>query len=163
MGACDAVGRHTDCDRLKSRGRKVCDLAVGHLLQHQGQRARPEGLCQRVGGRLEAPNRAGSGEVADMTNQRIEGRSALGLVEAGDRGWIDGACAQPVDRLSRKRDQAALFEATRGISYRGLAGRSNRGGQARFHCDQIPSFPLLAVRETQGYKPRSQSERGSAR
>ena len=95
------------------------------------------------------------GEIADMGDQRIEGRPALGLVEAGDRGRIGGIGAEAVDGLGRERDQPALGQATRRRGHGGLAGGQNLGFQACIHCELISLIRLLAVAETQGYKPRS--------
>ena len=53
----------------------------------------------------------GGSEVADMGDQRIEGRPALGLVEPRDRRRIGGVGAEPVDGLGRERDQPALGQA----------------------------------------------------
>ena len=74
-------------------------------------------------------------EVADMGDQRIEGRPALGLVEPGDRGRIGGVRAEPVDGLGRERDQPALGQHARGRSRGGLAGRQNLRFQAHIHWD----------------------------
>ena len=41
-----------------------------------------------------------------MGDQGIERRSALGLVEVGDRGRVGGIGAEAVDGLVRERDQA---------------------------------------------------------
>ena len=55
--------------------------------------------------------RARGGEIADMGDQRIEGRPALGLVEPGDRRRIGGVGAEAIDGLGRERDQPALGQA----------------------------------------------------
>ena len=70
-----------------------------------------------------------------MGDQGIEGRPALGLVDAGDRGRIGGVGAEAVDGLGRERDQPALGQNTRSRRHGGLAGRQNLGFQANIHCD----------------------------
>ena len=95
------------------------------------------------------------GEIADMGDQRIEGRPALGLVEVGDRGRIGGIGAEAIDGLGRERDQPALGQHARRSRHGGLAGGQNLGFQARLSLGLISLIRLLAVAETQGYKPRS--------
>ena len=68
-----------------------------------------------------------------MGDQRIEGRPPLGGVEMGDRGRIAGVRPEPVDRLGRERDQAALAKAARGLSHGGRIGRQNLRFQAHLH------------------------------
>ena len=75
------------------------------------------------------------GEIADMGDQRIEGRPALGLVEPRDGGRVGGIGAEPIDGLGRERDQAALGQAARGRGHGGLAGRQNLRFQAHIHWD----------------------------
>jgi hypothetical protein len=70
-----------------------------------------------------------------MGDQGIEGRPALGLVEAGDRGRIGGVGAKAVDGLGRKSDQSARSQRTRCRRHGGLAGGQNLGFQANVHCD----------------------------
>ena len=70
-----------------------------------------------------------------MGDQGIEGRPALGLVDAGDRGRIGGIGAEAIDGLGRKRDQAAFGQDTRSRRHGGLAGGQNLGFQANIHCD----------------------------
>ncbi len=50
-------------------------------------------------------------DVRDMGDQRIEGRPALGGVEAGDGLAVARVGAEPIDGLGRKRDQPALAKA----------------------------------------------------
>jgi hypothetical protein len=70
-----------------------------------------------------------------MGDQRIEGRPALRLVDAGDRGRIGGIGAEAVDRLGRECDQPALGQDTHCRRHRGLAGGQNLGFEAKVHCD----------------------------
>ena len=79
--------------------------------QHQRQRPRPERLGQPQRGGVEPADLPGGGEIADMGDQRIEGRPALGLVEPRDRRGIGGVGAEAVDGLGRERDQPALAQA----------------------------------------------------
>jgi len=78
-----------------------------------------------------------------MGDQRVERRPSLGLVEPRDGGWIIGIGAEPIDRLGRERDQAAIGEATR----RGREGDLVHGQNLRFephiHWDLSPQFRFL--------------------
>ena len=103
--------------------------------QHQRQRARPERLGKRGRSGVKARDFAGGGDIADMGDQGIEGRPALGLVKVGDRGRIGGIGAEAIDGLGRERDQPALSQDTRRSRHGGLAGGQNLGFQANFHCD----------------------------
>jgi hypothetical protein len=44
-------------------------------------------------------------------DERIVGWALLGFENAPHRGWIERVRAEPVDRLGRKRDQAAGAQA----------------------------------------------------
>ena len=116
-------------------GGEVGHRAVRRFRQHQRQRARPERLGQRGRSGVKARDLPRGGDIADMGDQRIEGRPALGLVEVGDRGRIGGIGAEAIDGLGRERDQPALGQHTRRSRHGGLAGRQNLGFQANFHCD----------------------------
>ena len=85
--------------------------------------------------RVETGDPPRGGEIADMGDQRIEGRPALGLVKPGDRGRIGGVGAEAIDRLGRERDQPALGQDTRGRRHGGLAGGQNLRFQAYIHWD----------------------------
>ena len=64
-------------------------------------------------------------EIADMGDQRIERRPALGLIEPGDRGGVGGIRPEAIDGLGRERDQPALAEAAPGLRHGSLAGGPN--------------------------------------
>ena len=94
-------------------------------------------------------------EIADMGDQRIEGGPALGLVEPRDRGRIGGIGAKAVDGLGRERDQPALGQARARQRPRRPRRRAKSAFSGPHSRGLISSIRLLAVRETQGYKPRS--------
>ena len=129
----DRMRGNADRDGLEPRGREFRDRATGSPRQHQGQRSRPERFGERKRGRIEAADRTGGGEIADMGDQRVESGPSLGLIEAGDGKGIGGVGAEPVDGLGRERDQPAIGERARGRRHRGLAGGQNRCGQAGLH------------------------------
>ena len=54
--------------------------------------------------------------IGDVGDQRIEGRPALGRVEPRHGLAVGGVGAEPVDRLGRKRDEAAGREAARRLA-----------------------------------------------
>ena len=85
--------------------------------------------------RVEARDLPCGGDIADMGDQRIEGRPALGLVEPGDRGRIGRIGAEAIDGLGRERDQPAFGQNARSRRHGGLAGGQNLGFQANIHCD----------------------------
>ena len=153
------VPRHAGARERGSRryrARRWRDRRPGsrRLWQHQRQRPRPEGLRQPRRGGIETGDPPGRGEVGDMGDQGIEGGPALGLIEPGNGGRIGGIGAEAIDGLGRERDQAAFCQAARRLGHGGPpAGKI---------CVFRPTFTgigssirLLAVCETQGYKPRS--------
>ncbi len=85
------------------------------------------------------------GEIADMGDQRIEGRPALGLVEPGDRRRVGGIGAEAIDGLGRERDQPALGQAARRRGHGGLAGGQNLRFQVQHSLGLTSSIRLLAV------------------
>ena len=129
------VRRYPDRDRVEAGGGEVGHRAIRRLRQHQRQRARPECLGQRGRSGVKARDLPRGGEIADMGDQRIEGRPALGLVKAGDRGRIGGIGAEAIDGLGRERDQPAFGQDTRRRGHGGLAGGQNLGFQANIHWD----------------------------
>ena len=94
-----------------------------------------ECLGQRGCRGVKARDRQGGCDIADMGDQGIEGRPALGLVKVRDCGRIGGIGAEAVDGLGRERDQAAFGQSTCGSRHGGLAGGQNLGFQANIHCD----------------------------
>ena len=80
---------------------------AGALRQHQRQRPRPERRGEPLGVGIEARRARARPQVGHMGDQRIEGRPALGLVEARDRLAVGRVGAEPVDRLGREGDEAA--------------------------------------------------------
>jgi hypothetical protein len=111
----DLVARHADGDAVEAGGRKLRHGAAGALLQHQGQRTRPEFCGEALGGGVEHRKPLGRQQVGHMGDQRVERGTALGGVEAGDRLGVGRIRAEPVDRLGRKRHQPAGGKAGRGV------------------------------------------------
>ena len=102
--------------------------------QHQGQRAGPERRREPLGGGVEARERARGGSVGHVGDQRIERRSALGLIEAGDRLGVGGVGAEPVDGLGREGDEAARGQHARGQrGRRATLGRTVPGRLRLYH------------------------------
>ena len=85
----------------------------------------------------------------------IEGRPALGLIEPGDgaRRWWRRRRGRKPSRSGTRSGR--LGQATRRGGRGGLAGGQNLGFQGHIHRDSNPLVRLLAVCETQGYKPPS--------
>ena len=94
--------------------------------------------ASKSAGRVKTGDLPRRAEFADMGDQRIEGRPALGLVEAGDRGRIGGVRAEAVNGLGRERDQPARAQGTRGRGHGSLSGGQNLCFQACNHCDLFP-------------------------
>ena len=129
------VGRDPDRDGVEAGGGEIGHGAIRCFRQHQRQRAGPERLGQRQRGRVEAGDLPCGGDIADMGDQRIEGRPALGLVEPGNRGRIGRIGAEAIDRLGRERHQPAFGQNARRRRHGSLAGGQNRGLQASIHYD----------------------------
>ena len=117
QGPGDRVVRHAEADRRAPAGD-----GVGHRrgpFEQQGQGSGPERVGQQPGrGRhLDRPLVDG-GRVGQVHDQRVVGRPALHREHPPDRLVVRGIGAQPVDRLGRERDQAALGStaAARSIS-----------------------------------------------
>ena len=151
----DPVGGNPDRDRLQPGGGEIGHRAVCCLRQHQRQRSRPECFGKRGRLRVETGNPPGGLDIPDMGDQRIERGPALGLVEMRDRGGIGGVGAEAIDGLGRERDQPAAGRERAPRRPR----RPRRQAKSVFsgpHSRGVPSsIRLLAVCETQGYKPRT--------
>jgi hypothetical protein len=139
----DGVGRYPDRDGVEAGGGEIGDRAAVSLGQYQRQWTRPERFGQGHRGVVKAGDQLGGRDIPDMGDQRIEGRPALGLVEAGDRGRIGGIGAEAVNGLGRERDQPAFVEGTRRCRRGSLAGGQNGGLQADIHCDLFPQIGAL--------------------
>ena len=124
---------YPDRDGVEAGGGEIGHRAVGRLGQHQRQRARPEGFGQQQCARVKTADPPRRIEVADMGDQRIEGRPALGLVKPGDRGRVGGVGAEAINRLGRERDQPAPGKDARRRGHGSLAGGQNRCFQAHIH------------------------------
>jgi len=89
------VGRYPDRNGIEARGREIGHGAALSLGQHQRQRAGPERFGERRCGSVKAGDPPCGGDVADMGDQRIEGRPALGLVEVGDCAELAASAPRP--------------------------------------------------------------------
>ena len=124
----DRMLRHPHGDAVEARRRKLGHRAAGALLQHQGQRPRPECRGELLGRGVEHREALGGGEIEHMRDQRIERRPALGGIKPRDGGAVGGVGAEAVDGFGRKRDQAAVGKAERRVG----DGDEVRGSQPCF-------------------------------
>ena len=108
----DRVGGNADRDGVEPGGGEIGHRAVFCFRQHQRQRSRPERLGQRQRGRIEPGDPARGIEIADMGDQRVESRPALGLVKPGNRRRIGSVGTEAIDGLGRERDQPALQQGS---------------------------------------------------
>ena len=130
------VLRHAHGDAVEP-GRGQCgDTAAARLRQHQRQRPRPErrGEPRRIG--VEARQRRRGGTIGDVGDQRIEGRPALGFIEAGDGEGVGRIGAEAVNRLRRERHEAAALQAAHRIADRGGVGSRHAGRRRDCHGDR---------------------------
>ena len=131
------VARHAHRDAVEARRRQLGHRAVRGLRQHERQRTRPErrrepfGVCIKT---RQRPRRRG---VGDVTNERIEGRPAFGGIEPRHGHGVGGVGTEPVDRLGRKRDQAAGRKTAHRLGDSGLIGGPNAGRERGCHCGTI--------------------------
>ena len=130
-GARDRVAGHAHGNGIEAGGGKLRHRAIGVPGQHQGQGAGPERFREPLGGMVEVRERARRGSVADVGNQRIERRAALGLIEASDRFCVGGVGAEPIDGLGGKGDEAAGSQHACG----GLGRRVDRAILGRLRLD----------------------------
>jgi hypothetical protein len=107
------VGGRADRDRGEAGGDQGGDRRAPAQGQDQGQRTRPMAFRQRFGLRSELGDFSGLADAADMDDQRIEGRPALGLVDTRDRFAIGGIGGETVDRLGRHRHDPAADDQPR--------------------------------------------------
>ena len=73
------------------------------------------------------------GGARHMRDQRIEARPALRRIEPRDRLAVRRVCAEPVDRLGRKRDEPALGKHARCRRDRVVIGVEHTRGQFDSH------------------------------
>ena len=118
---------HAQSDAVEPGGRDLADRAARRLRHHQSQWSRPERQRQAFGRRREDALTAGELERSQMSNQRIEARPPLGLVDAGDRSAIGGIGAQAIDRFGGKGDQPALGQDAPGLRQGGWVGPEMQG------------------------------------
>ncbi len=142
-GARDRVRGQANRDGIEPGGGEIGHRAVGRFGQHQRQRPRPERLGQPHRRRVETGDSPGGGEIADMGDQRIEGRAALGLIKPRDRLGVGGVGAKAINGLGWEPNQPALREAARRRGHGGLAGGQNLRFQVNIHRDRYPQFGFL--------------------
>ena len=102
------MGGRADRDRGEAGGDQRGDRRAVAQRQDERQRARPVALAPAL--RASSSKRgdfSGLADVADMDDQRIEARPALGLVDARDRLAIGRVGGEAVDGLGRHRDRLA--------------------------------------------------------
>ena len=126
------VGRHAKADAVEAGARQIADARAVGQRQDQRQRPGPEGRGQPFGARIEAPFPTRPGHVRDMGDQRIEARSALGAINAGDRARVGGERAKAVNRLGRKSDQPAGAQNRRRLGDSAGASRQKPGRPLAF-------------------------------
>ena len=94
------------------------DRTAGRFGQHQREGSRPKGLGKRRGIRIEARERLRRLDIANVRNERIEGRAALGCVKPRHGLAIGCIGAEAVNGLGGKSDEAATVEDARGLADR---------------------------------------------
>ena len=125
--------------RIEAGRRQRGDRARGRLGKDERERPRPKcfGEPRHIG--IEARQRLRRFEVADMGDERIERRAALGLIEARDGAPVGRVGAEAVDRLGRKRDEAAGGKHARRVRNRCGIGPCN--ARRRRGCHGSPRVP----------------------
>jgi len=81
---------------------------------------------------IETRDLPGSLQIADMGDQGIEGRAALGFVKPRHGTGVGGVGAKAVDGFGRKRDKSSVIKAAGGGRSRAIC-RNHRCLQAKFH------------------------------
>ena len=111
------MGRHPHRDGIQSGPGQVAHrIAVGHG-QNQGQRPRPEGGGQAFGAIVKARDAPGHRQIADVGDQGVEARAALGVVYCRHGPRVGGVCGQAIDGLGRHEDQSAIGQRLGGCGY----------------------------------------------
>jgi len=107
------MGGRADRDRGEAGGDQRGDGGVPAERQDEGQRARPVRVRQLHGLLAEFGDFNGLPNVQDMDDERVEGRPALGLVDARDRFAIGRVGGEAVDGLGRHRHDATVGDQPR--------------------------------------------------
>ena len=119
------MGGQADRNRFQIRGDQRRQARILAQRQDQRQGPRPELRGNLAGAGVEKGKAFGHRQIADMHDQGVETRAALGLKNPGDGQIIGRIAAKPVNRLGRKGHQPA---ATQNL---GCAGNALGGcGQA---------------------------------
>ena len=138
---------HPERDGRQAGGDDAGDRRVREQRHDQGQRARPMRLGKRARLGIEGADRLGGGEVGDMDDQRVEGRAALGGVDARDGGGVGGVGGEAVDGLGRHRDRLAGEDQPRRFGDRGIVERQDAGAVWRGHDAAAMAWRRLASRD----------------
>ncbi len=101
-------------DRVQPRPGEVADRGSVRDRRHQRQGARPEGLGETLGARVEGGDGQGGLQASDMGDQGIELRPALGLEHLGRGARIAGVAGQAIDGLGRQDGQLAAQKGADG-------------------------------------------------
>jgi hypothetical protein len=120
------IGR-ADRDRAEARGDQRGDPRAAAQRQDQRQRARPMAPGKRDRLVVESGDFRCLGDVADMDDQRIEARPALGLVDPRDCLAIGGVGGEAVDGFGRHRHGLPGGDQPRGLGDRFGSFRQDAG------------------------------------
>jgi len=134
---------NTDRDGVEAGGGEIGHRTIAHFWHHQCQWPRPERFGKPQRRRIETADPLRGLKIKDMGDQRVERRPSLGLVEPRDGGRIIGIGAEPIDRLGRECDQAAIGEAMCRGSQGGLVHGQNLRFEPHIHWDLSPQFRFL--------------------
>jgi hypothetical protein len=113
--------RHPDRHGVETRPRQVADRGGVTDGGDDGQRARPEGPGQGHRPIVEIGDAGGDLDVGDMSDQRVEARTALGLEDRRHGGGARGVRAKAIDGLGRQQHEPTGGERTRRVRYFRLA------------------------------------------
>ena len=154
------MGRNSDCNCLQTCGGKIGHRAAGDFRQDQCQRPRPECFGEPEAFVIEMGDLPRGMQVADMGDQRIEGRAALGFIKPRYGAGIGGISPKAVDGFGREGDKSAVRKAARGRLCCAVC-RNHDCLQTKFHRRSratgnasggiYPLIQLLAVRESRRY------------
>ncbi len=101
------MGREAERNAVEAGAGEIANRSARRCRHDEGQRTRPEARCERERALIEdalPPRRV---EARHMGDQRIEARPLLRSVDSRHDLGAGSVRAEPVDRLGRKRDEAA--------------------------------------------------------
>jgi hypothetical protein len=102
--------RTAQSDSLQPRRNEACDLRSRLQRQDQCQRPGPECLGQLSGQRVELREFICHADARNMNNQRVERRSALGLIYRSHSLAVGGISGKPIHRFRRRSDKPAAAQ-----------------------------------------------------